>query len=321
MKIVFVHPLAVLSAVAVVVPMLAFLRFQRRSADVRRALRLEPRRRRSQVLVASAIVLFASLVAVASAQPVLLTRSDLRVRTDAEVLFIVDITRSMLASQSPRGANRIERVRSDAARVRARLRDVPVGVASLTNRLVPHVFPTPSAGVFNTTLERAVGVERPPPDTGSGALQTALGALTVLKTHNFYSQQARRRVAVVFTDGETLPVAASAFAAFRRPPRIDLVFVRYWHPEERIFRPELPVDRTYRTDPDSTATFESFARSIRAPVFREGDVGGVAREVQRRLDRGKLVSHGTEVSERSLAPYALLLAGLPLGFLLWRRNR
>ena len=321
MDIVLVHPFAAVSVVAVLVPLAAFALLQRRSARARRALRLQPVARRSQVLVVAAIVLFASLVAVASAQPVLLTRNELRVRTDAEALFIVDITRSMLASRTAGGASRLERVRTDAARIRGRLRDVPVGLASLTNRLVPHVFPTPRAGVFNTTLERAVGIEKPPPDTATGALQTALGALTVLKTHNFYSPRARRRVAVVFTDGETLPVAPDAFASFRRRPAIELVFVRYWHPDERIFRPELPVDRTYRTDLESTATFTSFARAIRAPIFREGEVREVAREIQRRLGRGELVSQGSEVSERSLAPYALLLAGVPLGYLLWRRNR
>ena len=65
----------------------------------------------------------------------------------------------------------------------------------------------------------------------------------------------------------------------------------------------------------------SFARAITAPVFREAEVREVAREIQRRLGRGELVSQGNEVSERPLAPYALLLAGVPLGYLLWLRNR
>ena len=65
----------------------------------------------------------------------------------------------------------------------------------------------------------------------------------------------------------------------------------------------------------------SFARAITAPVFREAEVREVAREIQRRLGRGELVSQGNEVSKRPLAPYALLLAGVPLGYLLWLRNR
>jgi hypothetical protein len=318
-ELVFVNPLAALAALAVVVPLWALRRGQRRSRQVREGLGLEAPARRSGLLVAAAIVAVAALVGAAAAQPVLLERQPQYVRTDAEVFAVFDVTQSMLAARAEGQPTRLQRAEEAALEIRSRLSDVPVGIASFTNRIVPHLFPTANHAVFRSTVTKAVGIERPPPDQAPGALLTALAALAPLRTHNFFSPEATARVAVVFTDGETLPLPPAAALALQREPRVSLVFVRVWAPDERIFSGP-PHVRRYQPDPDSTARFEEIAGSLGAPVFTVADTDSVAATVRRVVGRGELVRAGDEVSARPLTAWAVALIVVPLGFLLRRRN-
>jgi len=317
---VFVNPLAALAGVAVVLPLSALWSVRRRGRRVRSALRLPPPPRRSGALVVAANVALASVVGAACAQPVVVDSKPTFLRTDAEAYFVVDITRSMLASASPTAPTRLERARRFASRVREAVPDVPAGIASFTNRLVPHIFPTPSDSVFSSGLDRSLAIERPAPDRSEEALVTAFDALAPLQTHNFFSPGADRRVAVILTDGETRPVARATVQALRAPPRAELLIVRFWSPEERIFRPRVAIDRTYAPDPGSTATLERFAEAAGARLFAEDDPAAVERELRRALGRGELVVAGEEVSAQPLASLAIALALVPLGYLLARRN-
>jgi hypothetical protein len=319
-QLVFVNPLAGLAFLAVLLPLAAFWRIRRRGTRVRAALGLAPPPRRSGVLALAAIVLLAALVGAASAQPVLVDSQPRYVREDAEAYFVVDITRSMLASAGPAAATRLERARVFAERVRAAVPDVPAGIASFTNRLVPHVFPTHNIALFGSGLRRSIAIERPAPDRSDQALVTAFDSLAPLQTHNFFSPRADRRVAVVLTDGETRPVSPATLRALRARPRIDLLIVRFWSEEERIHRPRLEIDAQYQTDPGSTATLAAFADAVGAQVYSEDDAGAVARELRRRLGRGEPVVAGEEVSARPLTAWAVGLALVPLAFLLVRRN-
>jgi hypothetical protein len=292
----------------------------RRGARARAALGLASPLRRSTVLALAAIVLLAALVGVASAQPVVVGSHPRLVRTDAEVYFVFDITRSMLASPGPREANRLARARTFARRVRDDLPDVPSGIASFTNRLVPHIFPTSSLGLFSSGLDRSLAVERPAPDRSEQALVTAFDSLAPLQTNNFFSPAAESRVAVVLTDGESQPVSPATLQALRSTPRVDLLLVRFWSPGERIFRPRIALDRDYRPDPGSTATFAAFADSLDAHVYGEGDESAVAREVRRLVGRGEPAVVGREASETPLSAWILAAGIVPLGYLLLRRN-
>jgi hypothetical protein len=320
LKLVFVNPVAGLAFLAVLLPLAAFWRVRRRGRRVRAAVGLGPPPRRSGVLALTAIVLLAALVGAASAQPVVVDSQPRYVREDAEAYFVVDITRSMLASASATGPTRLERARVFAARVRAAVPDVPTGIASFTNRLVPHVFPTPSLALFGSGLRRSIAIERPAPDRSEQALVTAFDSLAPLHTHNFFSPAADRRVAVVLTDGETQPVSPATLRALRAQPRIALLIVRFWSERERIFRPRLDIDAQYEADPGSTATLAAFADGVGARVFGEDDAGAVARELRRLVGRGELAIAGEEVSARPLTAWTVALALVPLGFLLARRN-
>ena len=319
MEIVLVHPKAALVCLAVALPLVALWVTSRRAARARAALGLAAERPRPAILLGGATVAVALLASLAAANPVLLQRKPLQARTDAEAYVVLDITRSMLASSSAEGPTRLARARRIASRVRAAATDVPFGLASFTNRVVPHVFPTLDGAVFGSGLDASIAIEQPPPDRAPGAVLTAFDALAALQTHNFFSQQASRRVAVVVTDGETNPVRPETIQALRSRPRLDVVDPGL-DASERIHRPRLAGDRAYLPAPESTETLAGFAAATGASVFGEEDVDRAADAVRRLLGTGEAVRAGDELSARSLAGFTFALAFVPLAYVLWRRN-
>ena len=104
------------------------------------------------------------LVAAAAAQPVIRDRASVSVRSDAEVYLTFDVTRSMLARSTPGGAARLDRALARADTIRRGLEDVPIGVATLTNRMMPLLFPTgDQRGVAPSSTGRSGSCNRSPP--------------------------------------------------------------------------------------------------------------------------------------------------------------
>ena len=112
----------------------------------------------------------------------------------------------------------------------------PSGVASFTDRVLPHLFPSADDDVFVATLRRSIGIDRPPPQGTFVTTATRLEALETVVTRGYFSPTARSRLLVVITDGESVPVSGAKLgAAFRRPPGIDTVFVHVWDQDERVY--------------------------------------------------------------------------------------
>nr|MDQ3824061.1 VWA domain-containing protein [Actinomycetota bacterium] len=282
---------------------------------------LVPRPGAAALLPGAALVLVTALLALAAAQPVVATVRRGEARTDAEALVVVDISRSMLARRRPTGLTRIDRARRIAKDVRGALPGVPVGVASLTDRVLPHIFPTTNQDVFVATVDRALGIEKPPPDrrTGRGRA-TSLRALAALGTANFFRPEARKRVAVVITDGESLPLRAGPLAAALKRANVTLLLVHVWGIDERIYRANGVPVREYLADPDTPGFLTSLANAIGARVFDEDDATRVAAAAGDAIGSGPTGPSGRELQSLELAPYALLASFVPLVFLVWRRN-
>jgi hypothetical protein len=266
------------------------------------------------------VVLAATLLALAAAQPVVATVRNGEARTDAEALVVVDISRSMLAKRRPQGLTRIERARTIAKDVRAALPGVPVGVASLTDRVLPHLFPTSNQDVFVATLDRALGIERPPPDRSGRGRATSLRALAALGTANFFRPGARKRVAIVLTDGESVPVRVTTLENALARGNVTLLLVHVWGADERIFLPSGRPLPEYLADPDTPGFLNSLTNAIGARVFAEDEAGRVARAARDALGSGPMGPSGRELQSLELAPYAVLGSFVPLLFLVWRRN-
>jgi hypothetical protein len=323
----FLTPLGALLALAVLVPLAAYLAISRRADRVRLALRLPDLDLRRRVVPLGALLAVGGLLGLSAAQPVLRHSTTRQVRTDAEVLIAMDITRSMLARESPGAATRLVRAKAAAARLRASLDEVPVGLASLTNRVLPHLFPSADEDVFRAALERTIGIERPPPGSnflasqqGEPSKATDLGALATVASQHFYSPAARRRVLVVLTDGESTPISSTTVAGRLREGAIETVFVQFWRRNERVFSGGRPEPQ-YVPDPAARLILDGLASAARGSVFDESNVDEASRATRDAVGGGPTVARGQHPDRTALAPYLAIAAFLPLTLLLWGRDR
>jgi hypothetical protein len=124
----------------------------------------------------------------------------------------------MMASSRAGEPTRFERARRLAAKVREGLPTVPGGLASITDRSLPHLFPTVDSEAFAAVLERTIGIDRPPPGDSISVRITTLGSLAQIASQNYFSTSATRRLLVLFSDGRQA-VRGPTSPAFRRPPR------------------------------------------------------------------------------------------------------
>jgi hypothetical protein len=325
----FLTPKGALLVLLVLVPLAAFLGVSRRATGVREALGVPALPESARVVPFVAVLSVGVLLGLAAAQPLVERSAERKVRSDAEAYVVLDVTRSMLARQGLRGQMRIERAKHVAEELRATLPDVKVGVASLTNRVLPHLFPSADQDVFRATLEKSVGVERPAPGTGfiiapgqvSSRNATVLAALVGMGTQGFFSPEARKRVVVVLTDGESPDVSADRVGSSFRRAGIQAVFLRLWGFGERVFT-NGDAEPQYRPDPQSRAILESLAAATGGRAFDEADLAGAERKVHEDLGTGPAEAEARERGHRlPLAPYLAAVAVLPLGLLLWRRDR
>ena len=317
----FASPLAALLALAVLVPLAALLAVRFRAQGIRHTLRLPEPSKRSRRVPLGALGVAGALLGLAAAQPVIQRDAKQRVRTDAEAWVILDTTRSMLAQADPDSRIRLDRAKAAARAVKDSLPNVPVGVASLTDRVLPHLFPTTDDDVFRATLQKAVGIENPPPQSGFLAQVTRLDAIGAMSELNFFSPTASRRVIVVLTDAESLPFAPDRVARrLSGPPRVHAVFVHVWGEDERVFTRGVPEPQ-YRPDATSRPTLDTLASVLDARVYSDGDAGAAAAKARELIGTGPTVEEGERRVRHALSPYLAGAAFLPLALLLWRRDR
>jgi von Willebrand factor type A domain len=310
MQVVWLTPLGALVGLAAIVPVAAWLVGERRVRRVRAALALRPPARGTR-WAPVAITATIGLVAVAAAQPVLASKGGRSSISTGQVFVVVDTSMSMRAGSPSRYARAV----ATAERLRDALPVTPLGLASMTDRVLPHIFPSVDRDDFLATLHESMGIERPPP---ARVRQQASGldALAAIGSAHFFTNVTGARVALLLTDGESRGFSAADIARALNGARIKVVIVRYWRAGERI-----AGDPIYRPDPASAVDLHTLAHELHAPVLEESETDDVVRAVERALGRGERPRPPSASStSRPLAPYAMGAALLPLGFLLWRRN-
>jgi hypothetical protein len=320
MSVSFLTPEAGIIALLAILPLVALLDGERRARRLRAVLRLNQPSARGRALWIGGVLAVPCLVAFAAMQPVV-DRSEKHVtRTDAEVYFVIDTSRSMAASRSATSRTRLDRARAMALRIRADIGEMPVGLASMTDRVLPHLFPSSDPATFTATLERSVGVDRPPP-VNFNRTATALGALASLPTRGFYSPDISRRVAVVLTDAESRAFSTAGMASvYQRPPGVLALIVRIGDADERVYTIEGDLDNAYRPVPDSFRIAQALAVATGGFAYDEGDESDVVRAIRSYVGSGRTEVRGDERTKLALAPFAAAFAFLPLGLVLWRRN-
>jgi hypothetical protein len=315
----FLTPYAALFALAAVVPLAALAATQRRADAVRRVLGVRAPSRRALLPVVLALVLLPCLVAVAAAQPVVVREASVKERADAQAFIVFDTSLSMHATQGAGEPDRLERAKRLALRLQAALPDVPMGVASMTDRALPNLMPTTDRTLFDRTVMQSVAVDRPPPSQPHPqARATTFEALVPLVQSQYYSRYVQRRLLVVFTDGESTRISPVFRLTLQR--RVTPVFVHVWDAQEKIFGAHGKRDTHYTTDPTSTAALADLASVTGGRAFSETDFSKIVRASRNAVGHAEAHTVVSAYARQPLAPWFVLAAVVPLAFLLWRRN-
>jgi hypothetical protein len=315
----FLTPIGALLALAAILPLAALGLNERRAGRARRALGLDAPELRVRIPTAVALAAVAVLLGLALAQPVLQSRETTRQRSDAEIFYVFDTSVSMRASFGRDRPTRLARAIAAGLEIRSKLSFVPAGVATMTDRVLPNIFPTGSEQVFTAALADTVGVERPPPK-GFSDTATTFAALDTFAGDTFFSPGTKYRVVVLLTDGETAPYFPGDLGqALRTKPRVQLVIVRFWREGERIYVGRR-ADRSYRPDPRSAEAVRTLASAVGGAAFDESDLGGAVEAARGYLGKGPLEDVGEGLRVVALARWLVLATLVPLAFLLWRRN-
>jgi hypothetical protein len=321
-SLVFLTPGAGFVAVAGLGPLAGLALAGRRVRRVRTTLGLPappPSRLLPRVIALAAVPVFLGM---AAAQPALRSRVTARVRTDAQAMFVLDNSRSMLAAKGPTAATRLARAKRAAIVIRAALPEVPAGVATFTDRVLPALLPTADPSVFAAVVDRAVSINQPPP-ADSNVVATDLGGLSLLATGDYFAPSVRRRLVVVLTDGESRQFDTQKLArALKSGPGVKLVLVHVSATGEAVYD-GTQLEQGYHEDPASGAGLASLASATGGVAVGEHDLARAISAAKADVGSGPTITSGRSEHDRTLAPFVALLALLPLLLLArresWRR--
>jgi hypothetical protein len=100
---------------------------------------------------------------------------------------------------------------------------------------------------------------------------------------------------------------------------VHVVFVHLWSPDEKIYLTKNHVDPGYRPDPQSNEEAQRLAADGGGEVVR-GDASQLISQTKAFVGTGPHTTLREQHTRISLGPYVALMALLPLGFVLLRRN-
>jgi hypothetical protein len=315
----FLTPIDAVFALAAAVPVAALWLTQTRMERIRRLFSLASPRRRELAGVVAALVLLPVLVGVAAAQPVVIRHQLLGQRLDVQAFFVFDTSTSMGARTGPRGLTRLQRAKQEAEEVIPKLGDIPVGLATMTDRVLPVAMPTSSLALIHRTLAQSVALNEPPPSQFYKGRATHFSALFPLSNYNFYSPGVRRRILVVFTDGEATPLHGSIIFELARAMTVYPLFVHVWAPTERLYV-HGQVDPRYTPDPTSATALRRFAAAAHGRLFGEGDLHALTQTIRAEAGSSPVETKVLGYARIPLAQWFVLAGVIPLGFLIYRRN-
>ena len=242
------------------------------------------------------------LLALAAMQPAVTRNGSERTRHDAAVFVVFDVSRSMLAASSPSAPTRLARARVAAIALRGDVPEVPFGVATLTDRVVPLLFPTSDQAAFNTVARNAVRMNGPPPNE-LAPNATDFSALADLGTQSFFSPSVQHRVVVVLTDGESVPFDASSIATGLAGASSSSSASGTPTSACSTARSQSP---STVPDPASAELVEELASATGGAVFSPSQLGDAADAVRQAVGTGSTFNVGSDVRRTPLAPWIAL---------------
>jgi hypothetical protein len=301
----FLTPFCLFFALASLLPLVAALVSRTRTDLVRRRLGLPAPERATELrplLAASAV----ALAGLAAAQPAVTRSSHPRSRTDVQAVFVLDTSRSMAASTSPTSPTRLDRAAAAAIALRNEIPDVPAGVLTLTDRVLPDLLPVSDVGGFDGVVSRAVRIESPPPQATS-VRATTFSALGQIASGDVFPPSATKRIVVLLTDGESSPVGTSDVARSLAGYRFEAV--RLWASNELVFKEDGTPEAAYRPDPSGRVVLADLASSLGGKSFEQDQLKAATRYLRSLAGSGGTVAGAaTEEHRYPLGPYVGLLA-------------
>lgn len=303
----FLSPLGALTCLAAAVPLAALAFAAHRGERAARVLQLRPGSRRT--VLAPAVLTAAACVCagLAAAQPALRLPERTAIRTRSEVLYVVDVSRSMAAAPSVAGETRLARARAVVAQLHAATADVPSGIAGMTDRVLPYLFPTADGATFDATLRQSVQVEAPPPQEVSHNA-TSFGSLSSLAGNGWFDRTARSRTCVLVTDGESRSYDTSSVAEALTAARCRLVVVRVGSAADRVFGADGVPEAGYAPDPAAAQEVRTLAQAAGGRAFEAGDLAAAARAVAHAAEQGPTGHATRRIALHALAPWLALAA-------------
>jgi hypothetical protein len=308
MSVTLASPYLALAALAGLAPLTATGIRMLAARRVRRSLGLAAPSIAAQLARPVALGSAFALLGLAAAQPSVRLQHERTARSDAAMLLVLDGSRSMLASSGPEGTPRWERAVSFARRLHHALPEVPVGISSLTNRILPYVFPTVDDAVYDAVLDQAYGIERPPPKLDLDPWVTTFEPLNEVAARHFFAAGVRKRVVVVLSDIETHDFDAAAVLRNLRQSGATPVVVRFWREDERIYQGQKVVGRYRAARPEALASLQWDGW----PGFRESQFDTVVDSIRTAIGSGPTARAGYEQRDRSIAPIVASAALAPL---------
>jgi von Willebrand factor type A domain len=299
----FLSPAGALAVLLALIPLAPAALAVRRSERAARALRLVPAPRRSAALPAALAAAACVCVGIAAAQPAWRTKERQPVRSQSQVMYVVDVSRSMAAAPNEAAPTRLARARTVVRQIHDAVPDVPSGLAGLTDRVLPYVFPTANRSVFDETLNRSVLVEAPKPQEVS-TNATSFGALPQVVQNGFFDPGTKTRTCVLVTDGET-----RSYTSTGQPLGCRLVVVRVGGEGERVFGADGVPEPGYAPDPAAAAKVRALAEAVGGRAFDASEVAGAAGAVRADAEVGPVV-HASE--QTTLRPLAIWFSALAL---------
>jgi len=301
-EIVFLTPRAALVGLAFLVPLVAVGLRQRSGARVRDTLRLAAPGRASRLARPLALVALGVLVAATAAHPAIRDSASTPVRSDAELYLTFDVSRSMLAAAAPGKVVRLERERALGRAVHAALPGVPTGVATLTNRMMPLIFPTGDARSVSAVIDHSLRIMQPRPVAYTTARESSLATLSLAADRSYFDPTAKKRLLVVFGDLDSDFFSLTGTLRLLRKQGIEPFLVRVAQPGEQVFTPS---GRPYAYVPASTVTVAAL-RNAGWHAYEEDERVRLISELRSTLGSGPMGSSGVVLSERDLAPLLAL---------------
>jgi hypothetical protein len=188
--------------------------------------------------------------------------------------------------------------------VQAGVSDIPTGVATLTNRMMPLLFPTGDGRSVSAVIDHSLRIMQPPPIPYTTARESSLAALGLAADRSYFDPTARKRALVVFTDLDSDSFSLQGTLLALRRHGIEPFVVRVAQPGERVFD---STGRPYAYRSVSTVTVADL-RGANWHAFEERQSTQLVSAIRDYLGAGPVAGSGFVESQRNLAPFAALAA-------------